>query len=318
MKPKISVVIPVYNEENALDVCYKTVSDVLKSIDYSYEIVFVDDGSRDKSANMLRDFSMKDECVKTVLLSRNFGKESALSAGIDFSEGEAVIILDADLQDPPELIPDMIKVWQEKNVDVVLMKRKSRSGESYTKKLTANIFYKVINYVSYFHIPEQVGDFRLMSRKAVNALKKLPERNRYMKGLFAWIGMDSYVMEYDRDPRVSGEAKMNYMKLINLAIEGITSFSITPLRFAVVFGIFTAIFGFGFGLWIVFKTLIIGESVRGYASTISIITFLGGIQLLTIGIVGEYIGKIYIESKQRPNYLIKELIAKGKNDESNF
>ena len=310
MKLDISIVIPVYNEKNIYNMCYKRVRSVLKTLHRNYEIIFVDDGSKDIYLEELIKISELDDNVKIISLTRNFGKESALTAGIDYTQGEIVIPLDADLQDPPELIPEMITIWEEKNVDIVLMKRKTRVGETFTKKTTANKFYKLINSLSLFHIPEDVGDFRLMNRKSVEALKTLPERNRYMKGLFAWIGMNTYTMEYDREPRISGKAKMNYIKLINLAIEGITSFSTYPLRISIFFGMFSALFGFGFGLWIIFKTLIIGEIIKGYTSTIAIITFLGGIQLLTIGIVGEYIGKIYIETKQRPIYIINKFITK--------
>ncbi len=314
MKLDISIVIPLYNEKNIYNMCYKRVNFILNKLNRSYEILFVDDGSKNVYLNELVEISKLDKNVKIISLTRNFGKESALTAGIDYSQGEAVIILDADLQDPPELIPEMIKTWEEKDVDIVLMKRKTRNGETFTKKTTANKFYKLINSLSSFHIPEDVGDFRLMNRKSVEALKKLPERNRYMKGLFAWIGMNTYTMEYDREPRTGGgKAKMNYVKLINLAIEGITSFSTYPLRIALFLGVFSALFGFVFGMWIIFKTLIIGEIVKGYTSTIALITFLGGIQLLTIGIVGEYIGKIYLETKQRPIYLVKKFIAQGKN-----
>jgi glycosyltransferase involved in cell wall biosynthesis len=314
MKLDLSIIIPVYNEESILDICYKNVESVLKSTGLKYEIIFIDDGSKDNSLNELEKISQIDSSVKIIALSRNFGKEPALTAGLDYSIGEAVIILDADLQDPPDLIPQMIKIWKDKKVDVVLMKRKIRNGETLVKKLSASIFYKLINALSNFDIPENVGDFRLMSRKAVDSMKKLPERNRYMKGLFAWIGMDSYTLEYDRDPRIAGTAKMNYVKLINLAIEGITSFSTTPLRIAIIFGIISAIFGFGFGFVIVFKTIFFAETVKGYPSTIALIAFLGGIQLFTIGIVGEYIGKIYLESKQRPNYLVKKFITKENNE----
>ena len=313
MKPEISVVIPVYNEQDILQECYERVSNILQLIQKKYEIIFVDDGSKGQSLSVLKNISHKDDHVKIILFSRNFGKEAALTAGIDFSVGDAIIILDADLQDPPELISKMIAVWRETNVDVVLMKRKSRRGETITKKITANLFYRIMNNVSPFYIPEDVGDFRLITRKAADVLKNFPERNRYMKGLFAWIGMDSYTLEYDRDSRIAGKTKMNYIKLINLAIEGITSFSIIPLRFAVLSGIIFAFFGFGFGAWIIFKTLIIGEIVKGYTSTIAIVTSLGGIQLFTIGIVGEYIGKIYLETKQRPNYIVKEIIINGQS-----
>lgn len=315
MKPALSVVIPVYNEIEALPVCYERVSNVLKNSNMSYEIIFIDDGSRDESAAYMSELADNDEHIKVILLSRNFGKESALSAGIDFAAGEVLIILDADLQDPPELIPDILKVYKEKNVDVVLMKRAMRAGESHTKKKSAYLFYRILNRLSDFHIPEDVGDFRLMNRKAIEAFKKFPERNRYTKGLFAWIGMDTYVMEYHRESRVAGVAKQNYPSLFNLAFEAITSFSIHPLRLSTFLGIITALIGFSFAMYIAVKALFFGDPVPGYPSLIAIITFLGGIQLLSIGIVGEYVGKTYIESKKRPIYLIKKLISqKSKNE----
>ena len=309
MAQLLSIIIPVYNEIEVLPICYQRVSNVLKSIGMEYEIIFIDDGSKDDSAQFLSDTAYNDERVKVVLLSRNFGKEAALNAGIDFASGDALIILDADLQDPPELIPEMLQVWKDKGVDVVLMKRKIRAGESATKKKSAYWFYRILNRLSNFHIPEDVGDFRLMNRKAIDAFKKLPERNRYTKGLFAWIGMDSYIMEYHRDARVAGVAKQKYGSLFNLAFEGISSFSIHPLRVFTMLGMITALFGFLLGMKIALQTILFGNDVPGYPSMMAIITFLGGMQLLGIGIVGEYVGKTYIESKNRPIYLVKKLIS---------
>jgi len=315
MNPELSIIIPVYNEIEVLPVCYERVTSVLKSTNMSYEIIFVDDGSKDESALYMKKLAESDENIKVILLSRNFGKEAALSAGIDFTSGELLIILDADLQDPPELMPDMIKIYKEKKVDVVLMKRAMRAGESVAKKQSAYWFYRILNKLSGFHIPEDVGDFRLMNKKAVEALKELPERNRYMKGLFAWIGMDTYIMDYQREPRVAGIAKQNYSSLFNLAFEAISSFSIHPLRLSTALGAITALLGFIFGIYIAIKALFFGDPVPGYPSMIAIVTFLGGVQLLAIGIVGEYVGKTYIESKKRPIYLVKNLISKkSKND----
>lgn len=307
--PELSIVIPAYNERKVLPVCYSKVTEVLEELDKSYEIIFVDDGSNDGSADYLAGLAQQNNPVKAVYLSRNFGKEAALTAGIDHAIGEAVIILDADLQDPPELIPDMLKTWKQENVDVVLMRRRTRAGETATKRLTAYWYYRLLNRLSDFDIPEDTGDFRLMSRKAVDALKQLPERNRYMKGLFSWIGMDTTVMEYDRDPRLAGEIQSNYSVLFRLAVQGITSFSVAPLRIAMIMGLIVAGFGTVFGLWILLKALLFGDPVQGYPSTMALITLLGGTQLFTIGILGEYVGKTYIESKQRPNYLIKKVIG---------
>ena len=315
MKPELSIVIPVYNEGEALPLCYKRVSSVLAPLEESYEIIFVDDGSTDQSAVLLNELVKEDTHVKVIFLSRNFGKEAALSAGIDYAQGEALIILDADLQDPPELIPEMLKVWKEKKVDTVLMKRSERAGESPLKKKSAYWFYRLLNKLSDFHIPEDVGDFRLMNRKTVEALKSLPERNRYTKGLFAWVGMDTYTMEYQREARIAGEAKQKYTSLLYLAFEGITSFSSHPLRISTYLGVISALFGFLFGVIIVLKALFFGDPVHGYPSSIALITFLGGVQLFSIGIVGEYVGKTYTESKKRPIYLVKKFLSNKQENE---
>ncbi len=307
--PELSIVIPAYNERKVLPICYSKIAEVLEGLGKTYEIVFVDDGSKDGSADYLAGLAEHNHPVRVIYLSRNFGKEAALTAGIDYAAGDAVIILDADLQDPPELIPEMLKAWQQEAVDVVLMRRRSRAGETATKRLTAYWYYRLLNKLSDFDIPEDTGDFRLMSRKAVDALKQLPERNRYMKGLFSWIGMDTTVMEYDRDPRVAGEMKFSYSSLFRLAVQGITSFSVAPLRLAIIVGLIVAGFGTVFGLWIIIKALVFGDPVQGYPSTMAVMTFLGGTQLFTIGILGEYVGKTYIESKQRPNYLVKKVIG---------
>ena len=306
--PELSIIIPAYNERNVLPICYSKVSYVMEKLEKTYEIIFIDDGSKDGSADYLAGLAKQNNPVKVIYLSRNFGKEAALTAGIEYASGDAVVILDADLQDPPELIPDMLKTWKEKNVDVVLMRRRTRAGETATKRLTAFLYYRLLNNLSDFDIMNDTGDFRLMSRRAVDALKQLPERNRYMKGLFSWIGMDTTIIEYDRKARVAGEVQNNYPSLFRLAVQGITSFSVAPLRLAMIIGVIVASFGTIFGLWIIFKALLFGDPVQGYPSTIAIITFLGGTQLFTIGILGEYVGKIYIESKQRPNYLIKKIL----------
>jgi len=310
VKPYLSIIVPLYNEMEVLEICNQRIMAVLKKMNVSYEIVYIDDGSTDGSSQFIESLATNNEPIKAILLSRNFGKEAALSAGFDYAMGDMVILLDADLQDPPELIPKMLKAYKEKNVDVVLMKRVRRDGESMAKKQSAYWFYRILNKLSDFHIPEDVGDFRLMNRKALEALQKLPERNRYTKGLFAWIGMDTYTMEYEREARVAGVAKQNYASLFKLAFEGISSFSIHPLRVSIVLGAISALLGFAFGLFIAFKSFVFGEPVSGYPSTVAIITFLGGVQLLSIGVVGEYIGKIYIETKQRPIYLIKKFISK--------
>jgi len=312
--PTLSIIIPVYNERDVLPLCYSEVSTVLHTLGKSFEIIFVDDGSTDGSADYLANLARQNEFIKVVFLSRNFGKEASLTAGLDHASGDAVIILDADLQDPPQLIPQMVATWENDKVDVVAMRRRSREGETIVKRTTAYWFYRLLNRISDFEIPTDTGDFRLMSRKAIEATKKLPERNRYMKGLFSWIGMDKRIIDYDRNPRAAGKAQQNYLKLLNLAVQGITSFSLAPLRLAIYAGLIAAVFGALFGLWIIFKAMFFGDPVQGYPSLMAIVTFLGGTQLFTIGILGEYVGKTYMESKQRPNYLIKKIIISGDTD----
>ena len=304
--PELSVVIPVYNEKPVLPLLRQRLLKVLEPLSISYEVVLVDDGSRDGTGEYLLELAREWPQVRAVRLSRNFGKEAALSAGLAQATGQAIVVLDADLQDPPELIPQMLEHWRN-GIDVVAMKRRSRAGESAAKRFSAFLFYRLLNRLSDFPIPEDTGDFRLMSRRALDALLQLPERNRYMKGLFAWVGFPTLILEYDREPRAAGNSKWGFLSLLSLAFEGITSFSIGPLRWTIGLGLFTALLGGLFGAWIVIKTLLFGEPVRGYPSMIAIVTFLGGVQLLSVGILGEYVGKTYVETKQRPLYLIRDI-----------
>jgi len=248
--------------------------------------------------------------IKIIDLSRNFGKEVAMTAGLDEAKGDAVIVIDADLQDPPELITEMVKKWRE-GFDVVYAKRIERKGESFIKKATAHLFYKLINKISDYDIPENVGDFRLMSRQAVDALNQVRERKRFMKGLFAWIGFPQTAIEYSRDPRFAGETNWNYKKLFKFAIEGISSFTQEPLRLATYAGFMTAFGAFVLGLYFIIKTLLFGEAIQGFPTLITVILFFSGVQLLSIGILGEYIGHMFIESKQRPLYFIKKTYSKS-------
>ncbi len=307
-KLTLSIIIPVFNEREVLPICLQRLNAVIQLLSIETELVFIDDGSHDGSAEYLAEQENKESSIHIIRLSRNFGKEAALTAGLEYAHGEAIIILDADLQDPPELIPKMVEQWR-KGADVVLMQRRSRAGESWLKRTTAHLFYRLLKKLSHSDIPTDTGDFRLMSRRAVVALNQLPERNRYMKGLFSWVGMPTTIVKYDRDPRAAGTTKWGYWGLLKLALEGITSFSISPLRWAIGLGIFSALVGATFGIWIFLKAFILGIAVEGYPSLISIITFLGGIQLFAIGIVGEYVGKTYIEAKQRPNYLIRDVVC---------
>ncbi|NYT84818.1 glycosyltransferase family 2 protein [Pollutimonas harenae] len=309
---ELSVVVPLYNEHEVITLMYQRLTTVLTELAITYELVLVDDGSRDGTPNAISHLARQDPNITAVFLSRNFGKEAALTAGIEHAAGAAVVIIDADLQDPPELIPQMLDAWRN-GADVVCMRRRSRAGETWLKRASAHHFYRLLNTISDVEIPADTGDFRLLSRKAVYALQQLNERNRYMKGLFAWIGLPTTVIEYDRMPRAAGITKWDYLGLLNLAFQGITSFSTAPLRFVMGSGLLTALLGVLFTLWIVTKALLLGDPVQGYPSLISMITILGGVQLLSIGLLGEYLGKTYYEAKQRPVYLVRDVLKRGKS-----
>ncbi len=303
--PTLSIVVPVHNEADVIPTLLNRLALVCRQLATTTELLFVDDGSRDNSVALLLQARRRYPDIRVLQLSRNFGKEAAVTAGLAHARGEAVILMDADLQDPPELIPDMVAEWRN-GTDVVLMKRRSRAGESWLKRVTASLFYRLINRISDAPIPVDTGDFRLMSRRTVDALNRLPERNRYLKGMFAWVGMPTATLEFDRDPRAAGKTKWNYLKLVHLAMEGITSFSTRPLRIALLLGLLAAGAGGLFGFWEVLKTLMLGVSTPGYASMIAMITFLSGVQLLCVGLLGEYVGRIYMETKQRPVFILSE------------
>ena len=312
---ELSVIIPVYNESESIAQCHQRVSAVLEMLPESSEVIYINDGSSDDSWDQLIELSSPSSNVNivTINLSRNFGKEAAMSAGLAEAKGEATILLDADLQDPPELIPEMLIEWR-KGYDVVDMKRKSRDGESWFKIFTASLFYKVINNLSDLPIPENVGDFRLLDRKVVDQINQLPEKTRFMKGLFAWPGFRRTTLEFSRDPRIAGETKWNYTKLIHLAFEGITSFSTKPLRIATMAGLLTSACAIAMMIFVLFKTVLFGEAVAGYPTLITVILLLGGVQLLSIGLMGEYVGRLFIEAKDRPLYLIMNKNNKSMND----
>lgn len=305
-KQLISALIPAYNEEECLYELYNRVSAVLSKLEkYDYEILIINDGSKDKTLEILTSLNKKDSHVQYVNLARNYGKETAMAAGLDYVKGDVVVILDADLQDPPELIPDMLKYYEE-GYDDVYGRRKSRKGETWLKKTTAKIFYKLLQKSTRVDILKDTGDFRVLSRRAVEALKQYKEQRRYTKGFFALIGFKKKEFLYDRDPRIAGQTKWNYFNLFNLAIEGITSFSTFPLRLSSLLGLIVAAAGFIYIIFLVLKTLIFGEPVRGYPTLLSIIIFLGGIQLLSLGIIGEYLGRIFDEVKNRPLYFVEK------------
>lgn len=303
---KITILIPAYNEEDVLEQLHTRLNQVLTSLnDYDFEILFVNDGSKDSTLNIIQTLQKKDRRISYIDLSRNYGKEIAMIAGLDYATGDAVVIIDADLQDPPELIPKMIQCW-ESGYDDVYAKRNSRLGETWLKKHSANTFYRMLQTLSKIPIQENTGDFRLLDRRCVDALKQLRETQRYTKGMFSWIGFNKKEILFDRDPRAAGQSKWNYLKLLDLAIEGITSFTTIPLRFSSLLGGLISVFAFVYMLVIIIKTVVYGEPVQGYPSLMVIILFLGGIQLLSLGIIGEYIGRIFNETKRRPLYFIDE------------
>jgi polyisoprenyl-phosphate glycosyltransferase len=304
----ISIVVPVYNEADGIAEFHSRLSVVRIKLAERSEVIYVNDGSCDKTFVILRSLRERDPSVSIVNLSRNFGKEIALTAGLDHSDGDAIILIDADLQDPPELIPILIKRWRETNADVVFARRTSRTGESWLKKATAHSFYRIINALSVQTVPVDTGDFRLLSRRAADAVKICREQHRFMKGLFAWIGYRQVAVPYERDKRFAGDTKWNYWRLWNLSLEGITSFTTAPLRVATYTGLFTAVLAVLYGIYITGRTILFGNPVAGYPSLLVIMLFLGGVQLLSLGIIGEYLGRVFNETKKRPLYFIDTIL----------
>jgi glycosyltransferase involved in cell wall biosynthesis len=303
--PTLSIVVPAYNEEAVLEMFQDRLTATLDAIGEPAEVIYVDDGSRDGTRRVLERLRTKDARVAIVDLSRNFGKEVAVTAGLHHARGAAVVVIDADLQDPPELIPALMTPWRDHGADVVYAQRVVRAGETWLKRATAHLFYRLMQHVGRVHLPPDTGDFRLLSRRAVEALNQYPEQRRFMKGLFAWIGFEQVAIPYERDPRFAGETKWSYAKLLNLAIEGITSFTSAPLRFASILGLAIAFLAFLYALWIIYKTLRYGDPVAGYPSLMTTLLFLGGVQLTAIGILGEYLGRVFDETKHRPLYHVK-------------
>lgn len=304
---KISLIVPVYNEEEAIPLFYKFVRNFEPLSKYSIEIVFINDGSKDQTQNIACALAISDPLVMLINFSRNFGKEPALFAGLEHATGDAVIPIDVDLQDPIEVIPRLIERWQA-GADVVLAKRGDRSSDTLLKRSSAELFYKLNNLMSETKIENNVGDFRLMSRQVVEAIKTLPERKLFMKGVLGWVGFNTEIVEYTRAKRVAGSTKFNGWKLWNLALEGITSFSTVPLRIWTYIGFGIAALAFCYAFWMIIDKLLWGNPVPGYPSLIAVILFLGGVQLIGIGVLGEYIGRIYVETKARPRYIVKSII----------
>jgi glycosyltransferase involved in cell wall biosynthesis len=301
---KLTVIVPVFNEAEVLPEFHARLANVLRSLDLRTEVIYVDDGSLDSSPLVLKSLRSADPSVGVVRLSRNFGKELAMSAGLKAAQGDCVILMDSDLQHPPEVIPAMIETWRA-GYEVVSMRRSKRDAETLTKKLAARVFYFVLNRLSDVRMEPNVSDFRLLGRRAVDALNSMPERNRYMKGLFAWVGFSQATLEYDRAPRAAGKPQQSFAKLCALAVEGVTSFSVVPLRLAFLTGLVSAGLAFAMTMWYLVKALLFGDPVGGFPTLIVSILSLGGLNLLGLGVLGEYLGRLLLEAKQRPLYLVE-------------
>ena len=303
---KITIIIPAYNEEESLPYLYERMTKLVDTIEnYEFEILFVNDGSKDKTLEIIKDFRKKDKRFSYINLSRNFGKETEMIAGLDYATGDAVVFMDADLQDPPELLPELIKYWEE-GYDDVYAKRRTREGETFLKKFTSKMYYKVLQKLTNIEIQKDTGDFRLLDRRCVNALKKLRESQRCSKSIFSWIGYKKKEVLFDREPRVAGKTKWNYKKLVDLAIDGITSFTTSPLRISTYISIPTFITLFVYFVYVIAKSCIIHEPIQAFQAIILIDLFFFGIIILLIGIIGEYLGRIFNETKNRPLYFVDE------------
>ncbi len=312
--PVFSVVVPCFNEADGLDAFHARIAAVMHGLRESWEVVYVNDGSRDATLACLQALHAADGRVVVLNLSRNFGKEIALTAGLDHARGQAIVVIDADLQDPPELIPELVAQWRA-GFDMVFAQRRVRDGETWTKRATADAFYWTMGRIGIggrsIRLPRNAGDFRLMSRRATDALLQLREQHRFMKGLFAWVGFPSIAVPYDRAPRHAGSSSWSYWRLWNLALEGITGFTVVPLKVATYLGLLVAIFAVLFGGQLIVRTLLFGNPVPGYPSLMAVVLFLGGAQLVTLGVIGEYLGRIFNETKRRPLYLVERRLGPG-------
>ncbi len=305
-KVDYSIVIPVFNEEEVIELTYERLKTVMESADGSYELLFINDGSKDRSVEILLNLSERDKRIKIVDFSRNFGHQIAITAGMDYALGDAIVIIDADLQDPPELILEMIQKWQE-GYDVVYAKRTARKGETFFKKQTASAFYRTLRAMTEIEIPIDTGDFRLIDRKVCNQMKNIHEKNRFVRGLVSWVGFKQTAVEYERDERFAGETKYPLKKMLKLSLDGITSFSYKPLKLANYLGASLSVIGFVYMLVVLYQKLFTTTTVTGWSSIIIIQLFFSGITLMMLGMIGEYIGRIYDEAKDRPLYIVKDI-----------
>lgn len=312
---KITILVPAYNEEEALPKLYERVSKVMNDMkDYEFELLFVNDGSKDKTIELIKELRKNDKRISYVDFSRNFGKEIAMIAGLDYTQGDCVIIMDADLQDPPELIPEMVKYWEE-GYDDVYARRRTRKGETWLKKFTSTMYYRVLQSLTRVPIQKDTGDFRLLDRRCINALKKMRETGRCSKSLFSWIGYNKKEILYDRDPRIAGQTKWNYKKLVDLAIDGITAFTTSPLRISTYLSILTFLALAIYFIYVIVKCIRLNVAIQAFQAIILLILFFSGIQIILIGIVGEYLGRIFNEAKRRPLYLVNEYNGKKETNE---
>ena len=313
---KISIIIPAYNEEESLPMLYERLEKLMNSMqNYEFEILFVNDGSKDKTIEIIKELRQKDNRVCYVDFSRNFGKEIAMIAGLDYATGDAVVFMDADLQDPPELVPELVKYWEE-GYDDVYAKRRSRKGETWLKKFTSKMYYKVLQSLTRVEIQKDTGDFRLLDKRCVNALKKMRENSRNTKSLFSWIGYKKKEVLYDRDPRVAGQTKWNYVKLIDLAIDGITSFTTSPLKISTYLSIPTFLTLIVYFIYVLVKCAVLNVGIQAFQAIILLILFFSGIQIMLFGIVGEYLGRIFNEAKNRPLYFVNEYNGEKETNEN--
>ena len=313
---KVTILIPAYNEEESIPFLKKRIDELINKIkEYEFEILLINDGSSDETLNLIKKWREEDNRINYVDFSRNFGKETAMIAGFDYSTGDCVIIIDADLQDPPELIPEMLKYWEE-GYDDVYARRKSRKGETWLKKFTSKMYYKVLQSLTNVPIQKDTGDFRLLDRRCVNALMKMRESQRCSKSMFSWIGYKKKEILYDRDPRVAGKTKWNYKKLVDLAIDGITSFTTSPLRISTYLCIPTVVALVIYFIYVIIKAIVTSTAIQAFQATILLILFFSGIQIMLFGIIGEYLGRIFNESKNRPLYLVNEYNGKRENNDN--
>ncbi len=312
---KVTIIIPAYNEEDSLPFLKKRLNELMNNIqEYEFEILFVNDGSKDKTLEIIKEWREEDSRISYVDFSRNFGKETAMIAGLDYATGDCVIFMDADLQDPPELIPELLK-WWEQGYDDVYARRRTRKGETWLKKFTSKMYYKVLQSLTNVEIQKDTGDFRLLDKRCVNALKMMRESQRCSKSMFSWIGYKKKEVLYDRDPRVAGKTKWNYKKLVDLAIDGITSFTTSPLRLSTYICIPTFLALVIYFIYVIIKCFVVNMPIQAFQATILLILFFSGIQIMLFGIIGEYLGRIFNETKNRPLYLVNEFNGKRENND---